>query len=61
MIYPPEQVVADAFAEARDPQHLRGWIVLVDGARHQFDMIHDEAARLGHAVHALLDFVHVAE
>lgn len=31
----PEQVIADAFdqAQARDPKHLRPWIVLVDGAR----------------------------
>ncbi|MFF4353819.1 ISKra4 family transposase [Streptomyces sp. NPDC001530] len=63
VIRPPEQVVADAFAQAtaRDPQHLRDWIVLVDGARHQLDLIYDEAARRGHAVHVLLDFVHVAE
>ncbi len=48
LIRPPEQVVADAFAQAtsRDPQHLRDWIVLVDGARHQLDLIHSEAARL---------------
>ncbi|WP_369383164.1 ISKra4 family transposase [Streptomyces sp. cg36] len=63
VIRPPEQVVADAFAQAasRDPQHLRDWIVLVDGARHQLDLIHDEAARRGTSIHILLDFVHVAE
>ena len=35
VIRPPERVIADAFdqAQARDPQHLRDWIVLVDGAR----------------------------
>ncbi|MBM7168096.1 ISKra4 family transposase [Streptomyces sp. G44] len=63
VIRPPKQVVADAFAQAasRDPQHLRDWIVLVDGARHQLDLIQDEAARCGIHPHVLLDFVHVAE
>jgi hypothetical protein len=63
VIRSPEQVVADAFdqAEARDPQRLRDWIVLVDGARHQLDLIHTEAARRGITVHVLLDFVQVAE
>ncbi|WP_406465051.1 ISKra4 family transposase [Streptomyces sp. NBC_01622] len=63
VIRPPEQVIADAFdqAEARDLQHLRDWIVLVDGARHQLDLIQDEAARRGIRLHVLLDFVHVAE
>ncbi|KEF04807.1 MULTISPECIES: ISKra4-like element ISSri1 family transposase [Streptomyces] len=63
VIRPPQQVVADAFAqaEARDPQHLRDWIVLVDGARHQLDLIHAEAARRGIRPNVLLDFVHVAE
>ncbi len=63
VIRSPEQVIADAFdqAEARDPQHLRDWIVLVDGARHQLDLIQAEAARRGIRLHILLDFVHVAE
>ncbi|MFI6339903.1 ISKra4 family transposase [Streptomyces sp. NPDC050535] len=63
VIRPPEQVITDAFdqAQARDPQHLRDWIVLVDGARHQLDLIQDEASRRGIRLHVLLDFVHVAE
>ncbi|GGX82002.1 ISKra4 family transposase [Streptomyces fructofermentans] len=63
VIRSPEQVIAGAFAqaEARDPQHLRNWIVLVDGARHQLDLIHAEAAQRGIHPHVLLDFVHVAE
>ncbi len=34
LVRPPQQVIADAFAqaEARDPGHLRDWTVLVDGA-----------------------------
>ncbi|MEU1600648.1 ISKra4 family transposase [Streptomyces sp. NPDC005708] len=63
VIRQPDQVVADTFtqAEARDPQHRRDWIVLVDGARHQLDLIQSEAARRNVSVHVLLDFVHVAE
>lgn len=63
LVRPPEQVVADAFdqADARDPGRVRPWVVLVDGARHQLDLIHAEAARRGVTVHVLLDFVHVAE
>lgn len=65
VIRSPQRVVSDAFnqaqAQARDPQHLRDWIVLVDGARHQLDLIQDEAARRGIRLHVLLDFVHVAE
>ncbi|MFD1661611.1 ISKra4 family transposase [Streptomyces caeni] len=63
LIRPPEQVIADAFdqAQARDPKHLRPWIVLVDGARHQLDLISAETSRRNVTVHVLLDFVHVAE
>jgi hypothetical protein len=34
-------MIAAAFdeAEARDPQHLRTWVVLVDGAEHQLALI----------------------
>ncbi|MGW2254763.1 ISKra4 family transposase [Kitasatospora sp. NPDC001660] len=63
LVRPPEQLIADAFeqAEARDPKHLSPWLVLVDGARHQLDLITGETARRGVTVHVLLDFVHVAE
>lgn len=63
LVRPPEQVIADAFdqAEARDPKHLRPWGVLVDGARHQLDLITAETTRRDVTVHVLLDFVHVAE
>jgi hypothetical protein len=63
LIKTPEQVNAEAFdqAQARDPYHLRDWIVLVDGARHQLDVVQAEAARRGVTVHILIDFVHVAE
>jgi hypothetical protein len=63
LVRPPEQVIADAFdqAHARDPLHWRTWVVLVDGARHQLDLITAEADRRDRRVHILLDFVHVAE
>lgn len=56
-------VITDAFtrAQARDPTHTRVWVVLVDGARHQLDLIQAEAARRRAVVHIVLDFVHVLE
>lgn len=41
LIHPPEHVIAAAFdqAQARDRDHLRNWVVLVDGARHQLELI----------------------
>ncbi|WP_407918485.1 ISKra4 family transposase [Kitasatospora sp. NE20-6] len=58
-----EQVIAAVFdqAEARDPDHRRTWVVLVDGARHQLGLIHAEAARRNVAVHTLIDIIHVLE
>jgi hypothetical protein len=63
LIHPPGHVIAAAFdqAQARDRQHLRDWVVLVDGARHQLELIQTEADRREAKVHILLDFVHVAE
>ncbi|WP_372412053.1 ISKra4 family transposase [Streptomyces luteireticuli] len=63
LVHPPQVLIANAFAqaEARDPHHTRTWIVLVDGARHQLDLIHTEAERRGIRIHVLLDFVHVSE
>ncbi|MGW2706342.1 hypothetical protein [Streptomyces sp. NPDC001340] len=58
-----DQVIAAAFdqAEARDPQHRRCWVVLVDGAAHQIELIHAQAARRGVTIHVILDIVHVIE
>lgn len=63
VIHPPEHTIAAAFdqAEARDPDHVRDWVVLVDGARHQLGLIQAEARRRGIEVHVLLDIVHVSE
>jgi hypothetical protein len=59
----PAEVIAAAFdeAEARDPGHLRTWVVLVDGAEHQLDLIRAEAARRGAEIHIVIDLIHVLE
>jgi hypothetical protein len=58
-----QQVIAAVFdqAQQRDPTHRRTWIVLVDGARHQLDLIRTEAARRKVTIHILVDFIHVLE
>ncbi|MGW4518352.1 ISKra4 family transposase [Streptomyces sp. NPDC004393] len=57
------EVVAAVFdqAEARDPDHSRSWVVLVDGAPHQIDLINTEAQARGVTVHIVIDIVHVLE
>jgi len=57
------EVIAAAFsqAEARDPAHARTWVVLVDGDRHQIELIRAEAARRKAEVHLVIDLVHVLE
>ena len=59
----PAEVIAAAFgeAEARDPGHLRTWVVLVDGAEHQLDLIQAEAGRRNAGIHVVIDLVHVLE
>jgi hypothetical protein len=59
----PADMIAAAFdeAEARDPLHLRTWVVLVDGAEHQLGLIHAEAARRGVTIHVIIDIIHVLE
>jgi hypothetical protein len=59
----PDQVIGSVsgHAEARDPMHARTWVVLVDGARHQLDLIGDQAARRQVRVHIVIDLIHVLE
>lgn len=59
----PAHAIAAAFdqAEARDPQHRRSWVILVDGARHQLELIQAEAKRRDVRIHIVLDLVHVIE
>jgi hypothetical protein len=48
-------------AGRRDPGHARPWIALVDGDRHQIDVITAQAAARGIAITILVDFIHVIE
>ncbi|MFF3159430.1 ISKra4 family transposase [Streptomyces sp. NPDC057910] len=48
-------------AESRDPGHTRTWVALVDGAPHQIDLINEQAAARGVAVHIVIDIIHVLE
>ena len=59
----PADMIAAAFDEAgaRDPRHLRTWVVLVDGAEHQLDLIRAEAARRAVTIHVVIDLIHVLE
>ena len=59
----PGEVIAAAFDEAgaRDPGHQRTWVVLVDGAEHQLDLIRAGAARRAVPVHIVIDLIHLME
>ncbi|WP_435849776.1 ISKra4 family transposase [Streptomyces scabiei] len=59
----PATVISRAFdqAEDRDRGHRRDWVVLVDGAVHQLELIQQEAARRGAAINIVIDLVHVLE
>jgi hypothetical protein len=59
----PADMIAAAFseAEARDRQRKRTWVVLVDGAEHQLDLIRAEAQRRGVTIHVVIDLIHVLE
>src|SRR6266480_6563007 len=48
-------------AQQRDPQHLRRWVVLVDGNNHQIDRIRAEAHTRGVQVDIIIDFIHILE
>lgn len=57
------EVIREAFDEAlrRDPERRRRWVVLVDGAPKQLEMVKTEARRIGAEVTIILDVVHVIE
>lgn len=57
------EVMARIFdeAERRDPQHLRSWVMLVDGNNHQLECVHAEAERRDVKIAVVLDVVHVLE
>jgi hypothetical protein len=58
-----DQVIASVFDQAhqRDPTGRRTWLVLIDGARHQLEQVHAEAAQRGMTIRILIDFIHVLE
>jgi hypothetical protein len=59
----PEEVVAEAFAEAqrRDPLHERRWVGLVDGNNHQLRVLRKIARRQKIDLTIVLDFIHVSQ
>jgi hypothetical protein len=59
----PATVISRAFdqAESRDTGHRRPWVVLVDGAVHQLELIQGEATRRGTGISVVIDIVHVLE
>jgi hypothetical protein len=61
--HPAAATVKAAFnqARARDPHRQRPWIVLVDGAAHQIDLVKAEAKRRRTPVTIIVDFIHVIE
>ena len=58
-----KEVIKAAFdeAERRDPGHLRPWVALVDGAKHQIDVIKAEAKKREIDITIVIDCVHVLE
>ena len=59
----PAEVVAEAMLEAerQDPEHVKRWVVLVDGAETQLDLVETGAAAYGVDVTVILDIIHVVE
>lgn len=59
----PEEVIRESFdeGERRDPQHLRTWVVLVDGNLTQIRLVRAEAKKRGISVTLVLDIIHVLE
>ena len=59
----PWEVVAEATLEAErhDPEHVKHWVVLVDGAETQLDLVEAGAAAYGVDVTVILDIIHVVE
>ena len=48
-------------AERRDPEHLRTWVALVDGNKHQIDCIEAQALMRKIDVTIIIDLIHVLE
>ena len=59
----PGEVVAEAMLEAErhDPERVKHWVVLVDGAETQLDLVEAGADAYGVDVTVILDIIHVVE
>ena len=59
----PWEVMEEAILEAerRDPQHGKSWVVVVDGAEHQLDLVNEITSIYEVNVTVVLDVIHVAE
>ncbi len=59
----PWEVVAEATLEAErhDPEHVKHWVALVDGAETQLDLVEAGAAAHDVDVTVILDIIHVVE
>ncbi|MCY4632970.1 MAG: ISKra4 family transposase [Acidobacteria bacterium] len=59
----PAEVVAEALLEAErhDPERVKRWVVLVDSAETQLDLVEAGAAAYGVDVTVILDIIHVVE
>jgi hypothetical protein len=58
-----KKVIEEKFQEAerRDPEHLRRWVVLVDGNNDQITTVGKIAKKMGVQVTLVLDLIHVLE
>ncbi|MDE2972767.1 MAG: DUF4338 domain-containing protein, partial [Acidobacteriota bacterium] len=59
----PGEVIVEAMLEAErhDPERVKRWVVLVDGAETQLDLVEAGAAQFGVDVTVVLDIIHVVE
>ena len=59
----PWEVIAEAMLEAErhDPERVKRWVVLVDGAETQLDLVEAGAAAYGVDATVILDIIHVVE
>ena len=54
-------VEATLEAERQDPEHVKRWVALVDGAETQLDLVESSAAAYGVDVTVILNIIHVVE
>lgn len=63
LVKEPEDVIEEAFAEARrrDPLRQKRWVALVDGNKTQLRLLHEKAGQFGVQLTVILDLIHVIE